>query len=107
MSIYRDSDKSTSKLGVVDEVLWGDLILELPNLIDAFTGVLDADGRWKHGPATIMLFCEGGKLKFCLSPKFSQSVAFGVVPDPDKPFHSIEQELALGHFEWKNRSRSR
>jgi len=105
MSIYRDSDGATSKLGVVDEALWGDLILELPNLIDAMTGVLGPDGRWKHGPATFMIFLEGGKLKFCLSPKFSSSVAFGVVADPDKPFHSIEAELQAGHFEWKTRSR--
>jgi len=107
MGVWSNQMKGQTTAGKVDEELWGDLILEIPEVIDAFTGSVDADGRWKRGPCTVMMFVEGSKLKFCLSPKFSSSVAFGVIPDPDKPFHSMEAELNLGHFEWKHRTKGK
>jgi len=105
MGVWRDQVFNNPDRGTVDESLWSDLILEWPNLIEAFTGTVDADKRWLMGPCTVMLFVEGGKLKFCLSPKYTSRICFGVVTDPSKPFDSIESELTLGHYEWKARGK--
>jgi len=104
MAIWKDQVFSNPDRGNIDENLWGEMVLEYPNLIEAFTGIVDEDKRWKMGPSTLMLFVEGGKLKFCLSPKYTASICFGVVPDPTRAFDSIESELQKGHYEWKPRS---
>ncbi len=54
-------------------------------------------------PATLMLFFDSGKLKFCVSPKFGTDVLFGTVEDPTQPMASIESSLQNGKFEWKTK----
>lgn len=83
---------------------------EFPNLYSLLTGI-DGDGAGQASgakdkgfpPATLMLFVEGGAMKWCASPKSGPRVAFGTIPEPLKGFWSIEDELAAGHFEWKVR----
>lgn len=59
-----------------------------------------------ESPATIMLFFDSGKLKFCISPKVGLGVAFGSIDDPTQPMASIERAIANGKYEWKNRKRN-
>lgn len=74
-----------------------------PNLLAALQGDPAEGKTWKVPPATLMLFIEGGRLKFCLSPKHGTRVCFGVVKRPDATVASIEQALADNEFEWKIR----
>jgi len=57
-------------------------------------------------PATLMLFLDSGKLKYCISPKIGLGVAFGTVDDPTDPMASIERSIVAGAYEWKNRKRN-
>jgi hypothetical protein len=83
---------------------------EFPNLWAVLTGI-DGDGASlatgapaaASPPSTVMVFVEGGRLKWCASPKSGPRVAFGTIPEPMQGFWSIEAELKAGHFEWKVR----
>jgi len=76
---------------------------QFPELHDAFMGKKGEDGRWIVGPATLMLFAEGDTLKFCLSPKYCTWVIFGCVADPFHVFESVNEALATGACERKER----
>lgn len=79
---------------------------EFPNLATVFSGVYEADtGNCKVPRASIILFWEGGKLKFCISPKVGSQVAFGTVEDETTGLAGVEAAVALGHFEWKKGKR--
>lgn len=52
---------------------------------------------------TLQIFLDGGRLKFCLSPKIGRDVAFGTVPAPNTPMASIEAQIVKQAFEWKTR----
>lgn len=104
MSSWKDQYLSAGSRGVVDENLWGEIILEIPTLVEAMTGSVDDKGSWVMGPATLMMFVEGGKLKFCLSPKYTAKVCFGPVDDVERPFLAIEKALQDGRCEWKARA---
>lgn len=74
---------------------------EFPNVYDLFCGrpfTADDPGR---PPCTILLFPEGGKLKFCVKPKFGGLVAFGTISDPSKGLGGLDEAIAQGHLEWK------
>lgn len=79
---------------------------EWPTLAEVFSGIPASQGE-KNGvpPATINLFWEGGRLKFCIIPTGAGRVAFGTVAGPEKGLASLEASLQAGHFEWKRRSR--
>jgi hypothetical protein len=57
--------------------------------------------------STIMVFLDGGKVKFCLSPSEGPQIAFGCVGDPVLLWESIEDALRAGDVEWKARSGKR
>lgn len=76
---------------------------EFPELTQAFKGTKNVEGQVVLPPCTLMLFLDGDRLGFCLSPKTGLRVAFGSVPDPAKGLAGVEAELAAGHFEWKNK----
>lgn len=76
---------------------------EFPELVKALQGCKNLDGQCVMPPCTLMIFLEGDRLGFCISPKTGTKVAFGTVPDPSKGLAGIEHELAEGHFEWKQK----
>lgn len=76
---------------------------EYPELAAALKGTKNVEGQIVLPPCTLMLFLDGDRLGFCLSPKAGSRVAFGSVPDPAKGLAGVESELAAGHFEWKNK----
>lgn len=80
---------------------------DYPNLTEALLGAKGPDGKIAIWPSTLMLFLEGDVLKFCLSPKVGDKVAFGTILDPSKGLLGIEQALESGKFEWKKRKASR
>ncbi len=80
---------------------------EYPNLTQALIGARGPDNKLVIWPATLMLFLEGDQLKWCLSPKVGDKVAFGTVLDPSKGLTDVESALKLGKFEWKKRKASR
>jgi len=76
---------------------------EYPELAQAMKGTKNIEGQMLLPPCTLMLFLDGDRLGFCLSPKNGNRVAFGSVPDPAKGLGGVEAEIAAGHFEWKNK----
>lgn len=73
-----------------------------PELARLFSGRLNSEnGRCEIPPATITLFFEGGRFKFCVHPRTGGKVAFGTVSEPLEGLVGIEKALAAGHFEWK------
>jgi len=76
---------------------------EYPELAQALRGTKNVDGQCVLPPCTLMLFLDGERIGFCLSPKAGQRVAFGSLPDPSKGLAGVEAEIAAGHFEWKNK----
>jgi|SRR5689334_15928805 len=78
---------------------------EYPQLADVFSGVPATNGVDKDIPcATINLFWEGGRLKFCIIPRGSNKIAFGTISEPEKGFAGLEAALTNGTFEWKRRT---
>jgi hypothetical protein len=73
-----------------------------PTLAEVFEG--SAPGT-KENPAapscSVILFLEGSQLKFCLSPKVGNRIAFGCIGQPLEALECLESELLAGHFEWK------
>lgn len=61
----------------------------------------------QESPATLMVFFDSGRLKFCIAPKVGLGVAFGTIKDPSNPLGSIEAALRAGDYEWKNTNRNR
>jgi hypothetical protein len=78
---------------------------EYPTLADVFSGITSRDPNQKDIPcATINLFWEGGRLKFCIIPRGLPKIAFGCLAEPEKGFAALEWALANGAFEWKRKT---
>lgn len=103
MSAYFDRVKSLSENGDAAEAFGGSVYEAYPNLCDSFLGRKNEVGQWCPGPATLMVFCEAGKMKFCLSPKYHHSVCFGTVDDLEDVAGSVERSLHSGACDWKPR----
>ena len=103
MGVYFDHAKHQNFFsnGEVDPL--GSCREAFPELADAFKGMKDENGRWVAGPATLLIFPEGDKLKFCLSPKGVSWVIFGEVGDPQHVFESVDHALTSGRCEKKQR----
>lgn len=76
---------------------------EFPQLSEVLGGIPAAGDDEALPRHSVILFLEGGRLKFCLSNRGSQRCAFGTVEDPAKGLAGVELALAEGHYEWKNR----
>lgn len=105
MSTYLDQVKIRDGDGVLEDSILADHVEQWPNLCQALGGIKQDDGKWQVGPATLMIFLEGGIMKFCLSPKYFPKVCFGVVSDPTMVLDSVEHALTTGKCEWKLRGR--
>lgn len=78
-----------------------ELVREYPALVEALGGTFDEAGKCKSCMYTLMLFVEGGKLKFNLSSKFDSQVCWGVVEDPVDIVKSVNEALELGRVDWR------
>lgn len=74
---------------------------EFPHVWDIFRGRPYSAEDPGRPPATILVFAEGGKLKFCIKPKQGGLVAFGTVEDASRGLHGVDKAIADGHVEWK------
>lgn len=88
----------------------GALPLEFSEAYPALSSILQGmpettSGRVAVPPATVSIFADGGKLKFCISPKKGPSVAFGCLADPCKGLDDLELQLSQHRFEWRKGSR--
>lgn len=73
-----------------------------PTLSAVLCGETEGEGVGSRAPkATVNIFEEGGKLKFCICPKEGAEIAFGCFADPVKGFEDLELQLAAQRFEWK------
>jgi hypothetical protein len=79
-----------------------------PELGSLFGGRLNPDnGRVEVPPATITLFFEVSRLKFCVHPRTGHRIAFGSVREALDGLVGVEEALKLGHYEWKARTGQR
>ncbi len=82
-----------------------DLASAFPMVASCLGGISGPTPEESLPSSTIMVFVDGGRVKFCLSPSEGPDVAFGVVHDPVLIWESISAELIEGNVEWKRRSR--
>jgi len=74
---------------------------EFPNVWSVFRGRPFTQEDPGRPPASILIFAEGGRLKFCVKPKHGGLVAFGTVQDPSQGLLGVDKAIADGHLEWK------
>lgn len=103
MSRFHDSlgHESSSRQPNMGKVVDG--LSDYPELQSVLCGEPARDGRPSAPPSTLMLFIEGERLKFCLSPREGDLVAFGGPLDVSKLAESLEHCIAAGDYDWKRR----
>jgi hypothetical protein len=75
---------------------------EFPTISEILQGSpAEGEGTYPVPPASVVIFAESGDLKFCITPKLGNRVAFGVWKDPGEGLRSLERILGAGEFEWK------
>jgi len=74
---------------------------EFPHVWDIFRGSPVTPDNPGRPPATILIFAEGGRLKFCIKPKWGGHVAFGTVQDASQGLLGVDTAIRDGHLEWK------
>lgn len=80
---------------------------DYPNVVLAFEGRKATGDLAEIPPCTIMLFLEGGSLKFCLSPKSGREVGFGTLNANVGILEGLEWCLDDGQIDWKPRGPKR
>lgn len=103
MSIYGQTYSSSAGGKEEANALPEEFLSKFPILSEALAGVYDSSGKCKMSKATLMIFLDGGRLKFCISPQGSPRVAFGMLPGVFPSFQTVEDELKAGKFEWKSK----
>lgn len=102
-SVFEQIEKSRGR-GNVEQTALADHAERWPELAALFAGKLDEAGRWAIGPTTLMIWAEGGHIKFCLSPKFCTTVGFYTVSDPEHVFDSVEHAIVAQKVDWRTRN---
>lgn len=75
-----------------------------PEISAIFSGDFNSEtGFWRIPPASITLFAEGGRLKFCINPQGFGQVCFGTVQDANEGLEGVQRAIRDGHCEWKPR----
>jgi len=74
---------------------------EFPNVWAIFVGTPPAPDNPGRPPATVLIFAEGGRLKFCIKPKWGGHVAFGTVADASQGLLGVDNAIRDGQLEWK------
>lgn len=102
MSTFRDSFLHSVPTNGVPSPLELAIRERWPNLADALFGVSCADDASASFPScSIIMFVEGDRLKFCLTPQGKDRVAFGTFSAPLDGFSGLEAALAAGDFAWR------
>lgn len=102
MSTYESSFATVSHDRVDAPTIPAGFIERYPELALLFGGRINAEnGRIEIPAATLVLFFEGGRLKFCVKPRSGGRVAFGTVTDASEGLVGVEEAIRVGHFEWK------
>lgn len=106
MSTYGDSYRSGKPSSAGGPQVPSEFVSEYPSCAAVLAGIWSDDGKeCQVPPASIIVFAEGGKLKFCISPKVGNMVAFGTCEDSSKGLGAIEAAIEGCHFEWKKARR--
>jgi hypothetical protein len=102
MSTYGESYSKVNVDGKQMRYVCDQFAERFPMISQVFAGIYSDDGKvCQVPPASIVIFAEAGKLKFCLTPKHGNRVAFGTVEDPLAGLSGVEAALAGGSYEWK------
>jgi len=79
-----------------------DFRAKYPTLTEVLEGHETSDQAGTACPtASLVLFAESTQLKFCVTPRTGNRVAFGCLPRALDGLDGVEAELAAGKFEWK------
>jgi len=78
-----------------------------PALAEVLAGAPAGDGMDAMYPHTVMIFVEGGRLKFCLNCSQSLAVGFGTIEDGSKPLEGIDKAIAEDRIDWRVRRSSK
>lgn len=107
MSSYSSSYTNGSVGSIGDQAQVPQTVVdEFPAFAAVLGGVYSLDGQTcEVPPASIILFAELGKVKFCIHPKRGSKVAFGTLSNPGAGFAALNDEIEAGNFEWKNGKR--
>lgn len=75
-----------------------------PTLADVLFGAPAAnEGEHSLPSCSIIVFVEGDRLKFCLTPQGLDKVAFGTISEPLEGFSGLERALDAGDFAWRSK----
>lgn len=74
-----------------------------PAISEVLGGSPAGEGMDAMYPHTVMIFAEGGRLKFCLNCSQSPAVGFGTIQDASKPLEGIERAIAEDSIDWRVR----
>jgi hypothetical protein len=107
MSTYGKSYTNGSAGGIGDQAQVPQTVVdEFPALASVLGGVYSIDGLvCEVPPASVILFAELGKVKFCIHPRRGDKVAFGTLSRPEAGFSALNDEIEAGNFEWKRGKR--
>jgi len=78
-----------------------------PALAEFLGGSEAAEGVQKLFPHTLMVFAEGGRLKYCLTCSQTNFVGWGSISDPEKLLECIERDLNEDQTDWRERKGQR
>jgi len=78
-----------------------------PALSEFLGGSEAAEGVVKIFPHTLMVFAEGGRLKYCLTCSQTNFVGWGSIADPTKLLECIERDLNEDQTDWRERKGQR
>jgi hypothetical protein len=82
--------------------LHASFVEKFPTLSEILQGSpAEGEGTFPVPAASIVIFSEGGMVKFCITPRIGNRVAFGVWKDPEDGLDALERILERGDFEWK------
>lgn len=98
-SDVRNSIKNASSTPREDDDV-GMMMMEYPLLAQFLGRYVDDTGRVVIG-GTLLLFCDTGKLKACLSDKYSQRKAFISLAPGEDPCRQVEALLQANQLDWR------
>lgn len=102
MSIFLESFSRSEPTNGAATQLELDMRKRWPTVADALFGVTIAGNASASFPScSIILFVEGDRLKYCLTPQGKDRVAFGTISTPLDGLDGLESSLAAGDFAWR------
>jgi hypothetical protein len=102
MSRYLKMVEEANKAAARDGEQWGKLKQDLPELATALLGV-STDTEIKVWPGTLMIYVDGGQLKWSIHCKGNGQSTFGCFPERVLAIEDVERHLAEGKCEVKGK----